>query len=103
MRKGNYQKTELIANNEVYNGQSIERYVEQAETSKQPIEGGSPEIFTPRSEGVKAEYNIRTDRWEIALKAMDKVSGSIAAKRADYIKQQSENKEGTAKTAEGAA
>lgn len=103
MRKGNYQKIELIANNEIYSGQSIERYVEQAETSKQPIEGGSPEIFTPRSEGVKAEYNIRTDRWEIALRAMDHVSGSIAAKRADFIKQQNETKGGTAETTEGAA
>lgn len=101
MRKPNYRTTTINSNNDIYEGQSIERYVEQAETSKQPIEGGSPEIFTARKEGVKAEYNIRTDRWEIAQRAMDKVSASIQAKRADYIKA-SENTT-TAEAAEGAA
>ena len=42
---------------------------------------GAPEIFTERKDGVISAYNIRTDRWEVAAEAMDKVSGSIQAKR----------------------
>lgn len=92
MRQANFNnRIELEADNDIYEGQSVERYVEQAETTKQPIEGGAPEIFTPRKDGVRPEYNIRTDRWELAQNAMDKVAASYTAKRADMIKAQ-ENK-----------
>jgi hypothetical protein len=47
----------------------------------EPVTDGAPEIFTERKDGVGAAYNIRTDRWEVASEAMDKVSGSIQAKR----------------------
>ena len=55
----------------------IERIVSNGE----PISDGAPSIFTERKDGVISAYNIRTDRWEIATEAMDKVSGSIQAKR----------------------
>lgn len=90
MRKPNYNKTSINSDNDQYSGQSIERYVEQATTTQQPIEGGAPQIFTARKDGVKAEYNIRTDRFAIAQKAMDKASKSYQAKRAEYIKAQTE-------------
>lgn len=57
--------------------QKVRRLVE----NKEPIKDGAPEIFTQRSEGVISAYNIRTDRWEIATEAMDKVSKSLLAKR----------------------
>lgn len=98
MRKPNIYRNEMGVTAEIYEGQSVERYIEQAETSKQPIEGGAPIIFTPRKDGVKAEYNIRTDRWELAQKAMNKVAGTYQAKRDEWIKSQE-----TAETAEGAA
>ena len=50
-------------------------------SNKEPITDGAPEIFTERKDGVISAYNIRTDRWEIASTAMDKVSGSIEARR----------------------
>lgn len=87
MRKANYKKIEMTINNEIYTGQSIERYAEQASVSNQPIEGGAPEIFTDRKDGVVAEFNIRTDRFEIAQKAMDKANGSITAKRQEILNQ----------------
>lgn len=80
----------LVADNPCFVGQSIERYVEQAETSKQPIEATSPQLFTERKEGVKPETNIRTDRWEIAQDAMDKVAKSYTARREEWIKQATE-------------
>ncbi len=62
-------------------GETIEQKMERIVENKEPIEDGAPEIFTERAEGVLSAYNIRTDRWEIACEAMDKVSGSLDARR----------------------
>jgi hypothetical protein len=47
----------------------------------EPISDGAPRIFTERKDGVQAQYDIRTDRWEVAVDAMDAVAGSLKAKR----------------------
>lgn len=88
MRKPNRNNTEMEVNNDIYKGISVERYCEQAETTNQPIEADAPIIYTPRKDGVKPEYNVRTDRFELAQNAMDKHTKSIQAKRADWIKSQ---------------
>lgn len=62
-------------------GETIEQKMERVLDNKEPITDGAPEIFTERKAGVMAAYNIRTDRFEIACEAMDKVSGSIQARR----------------------
>lgn len=62
-------------------GETIEQKMERVIDNKEPITDGAPEIFTERYKGVMAAYNIRTDRFEIACEAMDKVSGSIQARR----------------------
>jgi hypothetical protein len=71
----------LLTSVEIVEGEPIEWKIERAVSNKEPITDGAPEIFTERKDGVVAAYNIRTDRWEIATEAMDKVSGSIQAKR----------------------
>ncbi len=62
-------------------GETLEEKIERIVANKEPITDGAPEVFTERSEGVLSAYNIRTDRWEIACDAMNKVTGSIQAKR----------------------
>lgn len=62
-------------------GEPIEWKIERIVSNKEPITDGAPSIYTERKEGVISAYNIRTDRWEIASEAMDKVAGSIQAKR----------------------
>jgi hypothetical protein len=62
-------------------GEPIEHKIERIVNNKEPITDGAPAIYTERKDGVVSAYNIRTDRWEIASEAMDKVSGSIQAKR----------------------
>lgn len=47
----------------------------------EPIKDGAPIIHTERKDGVLPEHDIRTDRFEIAVEAMDKVAKSIVAKR----------------------
>lgn len=61
-------------------GETIEQKVARIVENGEPIEDGATEIFTERSEGVLEAYDIRSDRWEIAASAMDKVEQSKAAK-----------------------
>ena len=62
-------------------GESIEAKVCRIVNNGEPISDGAPLIYTERKDGVKEEYNIRTDRFEIALNAMDYVTKSNRAKR----------------------
>ena len=52
----------------------------------EPISDGAPVIYTERKDGVLPEYNIRTDRMEIAVEGMDKVAKSHTAKREERMK-----------------
>ena len=55
--------------------------VERITVNREPITDGAPLIYTERKQGVLAGYDIRTDRFDIAIDAMDKVSKSNQAKR----------------------
>ena len=67
-------------------------------TSGEPIEDTAPEIFTERKDGVLPQTDIRTDRFDIALEAMDKVNRSNIAKRDAMVKTQEEAKKEPPKT-----
>lgn len=41
-------------------------------------DGVFPTIYTEKKDGVKPEFDIRTDRFEVAIDAMDKINQSIA-------------------------
>lgn len=41
-------------------------------------DGVFPTIYTEKKDGVQPEYDIRTDRFEIAIDAMDKINQSAA-------------------------
>lgn len=73
-------KTKLIRNTD-YVGETIEQKINRIVNNKEPIKDGAPIIYTDRKDGVQPQYDIRTDRWEIAADAMDKVSKSHLAKR----------------------
>ena len=45
-------------------------------------DGVFPTIYTEKKDGVKPEYDIRTDRFEVALDAIDKINRSTAEKAA---------------------
>ena len=59
---------------EIYEGETIEQKVNRIVNNNEPITDGAPIIFTERKDGVLPEYDIRTDRWDIAITAMDKVN-----------------------------
>lgn len=62
-------------------GESIEDKIKRIVNNKEPIKDGAPLIYTDRKDGVKEAYNIRTDRFEVAINAMDKVNKAKIAKR----------------------
>lgn len=72
--------------NESYEGETIEKKIRRIVNNKEPITDGAPLIYTERKEGVKPGYDIRTDRWEVAVEAMDKITKSEQAKREERHK-----------------
>ena len=57
-------------------GQSIEEQIRLATASKQPIDGSTTPVYTPMKDGVLPQFDVRTDRQEIALDALDKLAKS---------------------------
>lgn len=80
--KVKYHNTSIRCNNSI-EGETLENKIERVTTNKEPIKDGAPIIYTDRKDGVLAGYNIRTDRFEVAIEAMDKVSKTYRAKRED--------------------
>lgn len=70
-------KTKKVINNttmtnvELYEGETIETKVRRIVLNKEPITDGAPMIYTEKKDGVLAQHDIRTDRFEIALEAQD--------------------------------
>lgn len=90
-------KTKYLIKNETnfnitdicYKGERIENKINRILTNKEPITDGAPLIYTNRKDGVLPGYDIRTDRFEVAIEAMDKVSMSKLTKRMEYIDKDS--------------
>ena len=94
MRKPKYQKTQIVCNDSVLDI-SLERQLEKVVAGKEPIDSSSPLIYTERKHGVLPQYNIRTDRFDLALEAMGIVDKSYKAKREERLKATEQNKVST--------
>lgn len=77
-------RTTIIVNN-TYQGETLEAKIRRILNNNEPITDGAPIIYTERKDGVRPEYNIRTDRMEIAIDAMDFAAKANAAKRENSI------------------
>lgn len=49
--------------------------------NNEPLKDGAPLLYTERNQGVLPEFNIRTDRFELAVDAMDKATKSRYGQR----------------------
>lgn len=68
--------------NDSYEGETLEVKIRRLLNNKEDMgEPGVPLIYTERQEGVQAAYDIRTDRFEIAVEAKDYVTRSRLADR----------------------
>lgn len=65
---------------ESYEGQSIEDRCKKLVETGEPIKDTSPLIYTPKEKGVMPQYDVRADKWDIALNAMDRVNKERIAK-----------------------
>jgi hypothetical protein len=81
-------------------GETIERRVERAVHNKEPIEDSAPLVYQARADGVNPAFNIRTDRFEIAIEASDKIAKSFAARR-EEAQGKPEKKVGGAEPVQG--
>lgn len=77
-------KTTLIVN-ESLEGETLEEKIMRIVENNEPITDGAPIVYTDRRDGVLPAYNIRTDRWDVAIDAMDKISATNIAKREEYL------------------
>lgn len=81
------EKTKMKTNESTI-GESIENKMRRLLRDKEPIKDLAPQVFTERKDGVRPEYNIRTDKWEVATDAREKQ----AEVRADLKKAKDEGK-----------
>ena len=83
-----FAKTTLVVN-ESTEGETLEMKIDRFINNREPItDNGSNIIYMERKEGVNAAYNIKTDRFDVALNAMDKISRSIEARRDEKAKME---------------
>lgn len=80
---------------EIKDGETIETKVRRITEEKTPITDTAPIIYTNREAGVIAGYNIRTDRFDVALSAMDTVNKAKIATRngKNKVEESDTNKE----------
>lgn len=82
--------------NTSYEAESLEKQIERMMRNNEPIKDTVPLNYTDRSEGVRADMDIRTDRFEIAAETMDKAAkGHIARRQERHKKNETTATEGT--------
>lgn len=64
-------------------GETLIKKIQRIMDENEPLKDGAPLIYTPKQAGVRADCNIRTDKWDIAMKAMNRVSEH---KLSEYLK-----------------
>lgn len=64
-------------------GESIEEMLRRMTANKEPIPNNVPPIYTPYKDGVIPDYDIRSDRFDVAMQARDKQAASEIAKGAE--------------------
>lgn len=66
--------------NQTYEAEGLEMKIRRMMEGKEGIEEAVPLIYTDKKDGVLPGYDIRTDRFEVALNAMDKLRQAEVAK-----------------------
>lgn len=86
-----HQKGSILRENAAYVGERIETKVARITNNNEPISDGAPIIYMERKDGIVPDYDIRTDRFDIAIEAMDKVAKTKISKRAEAVKPKENN------------
>lgn len=78
-------KTRLKVNKS-FLGETIEEKMRRILNNKEPIADGAPTLYTERKDGVNPETDIRTDKFEVAVEAMDAAHKGHLERRTQFIK-----------------
>lgn len=68
--------------NESKIGEPIEAKLRRMKNNKEPVKDIVPMTYNDRAEGIDPMFNIKTDRFDLAIEAHDKLAGSRRAKAA---------------------
>ena len=78
---------------EITEGEQLIDKIRRMTENKEPITDGAPLIYTEKKDGVIAGYDIRTDKWAVALEAMDKVNNQRILQSAQYMNKEEPKEE----------
>jgi len=79
--KNSYYPSTTLRGNERKIAPTLEEKIERMMSNKDSIPNEAPLIYQERGEGVGGSYNIRSDKWEVALDATDIISRNKAVER----------------------
>lgn len=65
-------------------GETLIKKIQRILDENEPLTDGAPMIYTPKQTGVRDDCNVRTDKWALAMDAMDKVNNY---KLNEYLKK----------------
>ena len=86
---------------ETEEGETLIEKIQRILDENEPSTDGAPMIYTPKQAGGREECNIRTDKWSIAIEAMDRVNNY---KVNEYLKKgEAEAPKATESQTEGGA
>lgn len=96
MRSVQMQISGRLKKNKTYEGRSIEQLLKEKMEGESVELGAKPLLYTMRIDGVLPETDIRTDKWDMAMNALDITEGQRRARSvAPVIENQTgESKEG---------
>ena len=66
-------------------GETLIKKCQRILDESEPLTDGAPMIYTPKQAWVRDDCNIRTDKWELAMNAMDRVNNY---KLNEYLKRE---------------
>lgn len=64
-------------------GETLIKKIQRIMDENEPLKDGAPLIYTPKQAGVRADCDIRTDKWKLAMEAMNRVN---EYKLSEYLK-----------------
>lgn len=85
-------RSQIHTNGVLREGQSLEQFLRKAMKGGEPIQATAKLTYNDRKDGVLPQHDIRTDRFDMALMATDKLHATQAAARhtADFGPTQEE-------------
>lgn len=91
--KQNKIPTNRVFINKSKEGETLETKIERMVNNKEPLNSEAPLIYTERKDGVQPAYDIRTDRFEVAIDATTAIAKSYKARREERQAKMAINKD----------